>query len=58
VVNDAQNPLAARVGMHLSSLLALLNVYDSTASPARSIQLQEIPSLSEFTESGLGPFLK
>ena len=58
MVNDGRNPLAARVGMHLSSLLAVLNVYDSTASPARSIQLQEIPSLSALTESGLGTFLK
>ena len=57
VVNDAQNPLAARVGMHLASLRAILDSYNSTVSPLRSIELNNVPSAPALTESGLGAFL-
>jgi predicted deacylase len=58
VVNDPKYPLAQRVGLHLSSLLAILDAYNSTVAPAVSVKVQEVPGLPQLTKSGLGPFLK
>jgi hypothetical protein len=58
IVNDAKNPLASRVGMHLSSLLAILNSYNNAAALRQAIILQDIPSLAELKETGFVPFLK
>jgi hypothetical protein len=58
VVNDARYPLGDRVGMHLSSFLAVMDAYNSTVGPALSVKLQAVPGLAQLKASGLGAFLK
>jgi len=58
LINDPRFPLVKRVGVHLSTLLAILGAYNNNASPALSVKLLEVPGLSEVTKAGLGTFLK
>ena len=57
-VNDPQYSLAKRVGLHLSSFLAVLNSYNQSATPALTIKMQDVPELNDLVKSGLGAFLK
>jgi hypothetical protein len=58
VVNDPQYPLSQRVGMQLSSFLAVLEVYNGAAAPALSVKVQDVPSVPQVVKSGVGSFLK
>jgi hypothetical protein len=58
VVNDSKYPLSRRVGLHLSSFLAVLEVYDGVAGPALSVSVRDVPNLPQVVKSGLGSFLK
>jgi hypothetical protein len=58
VVNDRKHPLSRRVGMQLSSFLAVLEAYDGVAAPALSVKVQDVPDLPQVVASGLGSFLK
>lgn len=58
VVNDARYPLAKRVGMQLSSLLAVLKVYNDSATPALAVKLEGVPTMKEVMQAGLGAYLK
>ena len=57
LVNDARFPLARRVGVHLSTLLAILEAYNESAA-ASSVRLSDIPGLPQVLEGGVGRFLK
>lgn len=58
LVNDATFPLAKRVGVQLSTLLAILDAYDDTAPAALLVRLQNVPGLPQITSAGVGAFLK
>jgi predicted deacylase len=58
LVNDAAFPLAKRVGVQLSTLLAILDAYDDTATAALLVRLQDVPGLSQMAVAGVGAFLK
>lgn len=58
VVNDARFPLAKRVGVHLSTLLAILDAYDETAAGALAVKVLDVPGLPQISAAGLGAFLK
>jgi predicted deacylase len=58
MVNDAKYPLSKRVGVQLSTLLAILEAYNEQASPQLTIKLLDVPGLPEITKSGLGSFFK
>lgn len=58
VVNDPKYPLSQRVGLQLSSFLAVLEAYDSTVPPALAVKVQDVPTLPQLTKSGLGAFLR
>ena len=58
VVNDRRYPLSRRVGLQLSSFLAVLEAYNSSAAKASLVTLQDVPGLPQVAASGLGSFLK
>lgn len=58
LVNDATFPLAKRVGVHLSTLLAILDAYDDTAPATLLVKLQHVPGLQQITAAGVGALLK
>ncbi|MFH1176323.1 MAG: succinylglutamate desuccinylase/aspartoacylase family protein [Acidobacteriota bacterium] len=58
VVGDPTLPLEARVGVQLSTLLAVLDAYNDNAPPRRQIRLTHVPELSHLHKSGLGAFLQ
>ena len=58
MVSDPKLPLSRRVGLQLSSFLAVLETYDGVAAPALSVKVQDVPGLPQLVESGLGSFLK
>jgi len=57
LVNDSRFPLAKRVGVHLSTLLAILDAYNEGSS-ADAVKLRDVPGLPQLLESGVGKFLK
>lgn len=58
IVNDARFPLAKRVGVHLATLMAILEAYNETAAGALAVQLLDVPSLPQISSAGVGAFLK
>ncbi len=58
LVNDMRFPLARRVGIQLSALMAVLAAYNSTTAPELTVKLLDIPGLLEISEVGVGAFLK
>jgi hypothetical protein len=58
LVNDARLPLARRVGVQLSALLAILDSYDDIAPAAGAIKLENVPGLAQISAAGVGSFLK
>jgi predicted deacylase len=58
VVNDAKLPLAKRVGVHLATLMAILNAYDGKAAAALAVQFTDVPGLPDLMKFGIGAFLK
>ena len=50
------SPLAERVGRHLQTVSMLLEVF-SSANPERAIAVEDLPTLAEVVENGLGAFL-
>ncbi len=58
VVNDAKFPLARRVGVHLSTLMAILDGYDAAAPEALGVRITDIPGLPQILPVGVGAFLK
>jgi hypothetical protein len=58
LINDTRFPLARRVGVHLATLVAILDSYNETAAPALSIKLQDIPEPAKINAAGVGAFLK
>jgi hypothetical protein len=57
-VNDPRYPLAHRVGVHLSALLAVMDSYNESSKPELAIKLQDVPGWPEISKSGLKPFLR
>jgi len=57
-VNDARFPLARRVGVHLATLVAILDAYNETAAPALRTNLQDVPGPVQINSAGVGAFLK
>ena len=58
LVNDPKYPLAKRVGVHISTLLAILDAYNETAPAALSVRPTDVPGLPEISGKGIGAFLK
>ena len=58
VVNDARFPLARRVGVHLSTLMAILDAYDDAAPAALTVRITNMPGLPQILPVGVGAFLK
>jgi hypothetical protein len=58
LVADPKFPLAKRVGVHLATLLAILDAYNETATPALSAKLLDVPGLTQMSDAGVGAFLK
>jgi len=57
-VNDREWPLARRVGVHLETLLAIVDAYNMEASGPNRIKIVNLPSAADLLKSGLGPFLR
>ncbi len=58
LVNDTKFPLARRVGVQLSTFVAILDSYNETASPALAIKLLDVPGVAQLSAAGVGAFLK
>jgi predicted deacylase len=58
MVADPRFPLARRVGVQLSTLLAILDAYNETATAALSVKLLDVPGLTQMSDAGVGAFLK
>jgi len=57
-VNDSKYPLARRIGVQLSTWMAILDVFNEQAGEALRITLQDVPGLPEIRKSGVESFLK
>jgi hypothetical protein len=58
VVDHPDFPLTRRVGVHLATLQAVLDVHDADAPTASRVELRDLPSLAELMRLGLGAFLQ
>ncbi len=57
-VNDPEWPLAKRVGIHIETLLAMIDAYNGTVPETRQVEITGLPDLVELTRSGLGQLLR
>jgi predicted deacylase len=57
-VNDPEWPLAKRVGIHIETLLAIIDAYNSGLPATKQVELLNLPSLEDLTKFGLGHFLR
>jgi predicted deacylase len=58
VVNDAKYPLARRVGVHLATMMAILDAYNDSAPATLAVKIADVPGLPQLTSAGVGAFLK
>lgn len=58
VVNDSVWPLARRVGIQLTTLMAVLDAYNDEAPATCRIALTGVPDIESLTRSGLGVALR
>ncbi len=58
LVLDPKLPLSRRVGVHLSTFLAVLDAYNDGASTGLSVKLLDVPGDQQMLKSGVGHFLK
>jgi predicted deacylase len=58
LVNHPTWPLARRVGIHLATLMAVVEAYNSDAPADRRVELLDVPDLEALATSGLGAFLR
>jgi len=58
LVTDPKFPLARRVGVHLATLLAILDAYNEAAPAALSVRLLDVPGLTQMNDAGVGAFLR
>jgi hypothetical protein len=58
VVNHPVWPLARRVGIHLTAMMAILEAYNGEAPAARRVALTDVPDLETLTRAGLGAVLR
>jgi hypothetical protein len=57
LVNDAVWPLARRVGVHLATMMAVLDAYNGEPG-VRPVILTDVPDVNALARSGMGPFLR
>ncbi len=57
-VNDREWPLARRVGIHIETLLAIIDAYNGGATSTRQVEISDLPGLGELMKSGLGAILR
>lgn len=57
-VDDPGWPLARRVGIHLETLLAIVDAYNGGAPETGRVEIRGVPDLAELTRSGLGVILR
>ena len=57
-IDDAEWPLAKRVGIHLAAMPAVIDAYNGGAPVDRQIRISGLPSVSDLVKSGLGAFLR
>jgi predicted deacylase len=58
VADHPQFPLSKRVGAHLATLQAIVDVYNDEASATARLELRDVPTLADMVRDGLGKFLK
>jgi hypothetical protein len=57
-VNDPEWPLAKRVGIHLETLLMIIETYNSGVPVTKKVELLNLPSMEQLVKFGLGCFLR
>ncbi len=57
-VHDPKLPLNRRVGVHLSTLKAILDAFNEPSAPESRILLENVPGWPEISKSDLGSFYK
>jgi len=57
LVNDAVWPLARRVGVHLATMMAVVDAYNAEPG-VRPVILTDVPDVKALSRSGMGPFLR
>jgi len=57
-VHDPVWPLEKRVGIHLETLRAIVEAYNSGVPEARQVDIRDLPGLGELMKSGLGAVLR
>jgi hypothetical protein len=57
-VNDAQLPLARRVGGQLASFAAVMAAYNADAPAGRSATLGGVPAMADMIKAGVGAYLR
>ena len=58
VVTHPEFPLAKRVGAHLATVRAVIDIFNAEAAPASRIEVRDLPSLVDLSRDGLGKYLK
>jgi hypothetical protein len=58
VVTHPDYPLSKRVGAHLATLCAVIDVFNAEAKAESRIELRDVPSMADLAKDGLGKFLK
>ena len=57
-IDDPEWPLAKRVGIHIETLRAIIDAYNSGVPETRQVEILDLPGLGELMKSGLGSFLR
>jgi len=57
-VSDPEWPLAKRAGIHIETLLMIIDAYNSGVPVTKQVELLDLPSLEELEKFGLGHFLR
>jgi predicted deacylase len=58
LVNHPTWPLSKRVGIHLTTMAAVIDAYNADAPPSRQVTLAGVPDVASLTRSGLNAFLR
>lgn len=57
-VTDPEWPLAKRVGIHLMTMMTIIETYNAGAPEERRVEVEGVPGPEDLMKSGLGAFLK
>jgi hypothetical protein len=57
-VNDAEWPLARRIGIHVETMMAIIDAYNGAAPENDRVEILNVPRPAELATSGLGAWLR